>query len=361
MGMKRILIEGMSSMMGGLETFVLTLYRNMSHEEYHFDFITYDPHIPFEDELLQSGSHIYRITPRSVNFMKYKSDLDKVFKEGNYDIFWSNRTTLSSIRPFQSAKRHGVPIIVCHSHQSKNMGTLFTLCMHTINRYRVKKYITKKAACSDVAAKWFFGNDKEVVILNNSVDTEAYDYNEEKSKKLKSEFGLENAFVVGHIGRFAPEKNHVFLIEIFEKILEKEKDAVLLLCGDGDKRKETEALVEAKGLQEKVQFLGIRKDIVDILQVLDVMVFPSFFEGLPFVLVEAQAAGLPCFVSDGVSRQAKLTDILEFIPLEKGADYWADVIVGHRGEKRRSKKGQMEKSGFSISNLMCQINESILK
>lgn len=359
--MKRILIEGMSRMMGGLETFILTLYRNISHEEYHFDFITYDPHVPFEEDLLQAGSRIYRITPRSVNYMKYKSGLDKVFKEGNYDIFWSNRTTLSSIRPFQSAMKYGVPIIVCHSHQSKNMGTFFTLCMHTMNKRRVRKYITKKAACSDVAAKWFFGNDKDVVILNNSVDTEAYDYDEEKSKRLKSEFGLENMFVVGHIGRFAPEKNHVFLIKIFEKILKKERDAVLLLCGDGDKRKETEELVKVKELQDRVKFLGIRNDIIDLLHVFDVMIFPSLFEGLPFVLVEAQATGLPCFVSDGVSRQAKLTDVLEFIPLDEGADYWADVIIKHRDEERGSKRKQMEKSGFSISNLIQQIDTYILQ
>lgn len=358
--MKKILIEGMSCMMGGLETFILTLYRNMDKEEYHFDFITYDESIPFEEELKSQGSTVFKVTARSKSVLQYKKELDNIFEENGYDIFWSNRTTLSSIQPFRAAKKYNVPVIICHSHQSKNMGSTFTLIMHKLNQKQIRKYITKKAACSDVAAEWFFGNDKDVVVLKNSVDTDAYDYDLEKAEKLKKENNLEGKFVLGHIGRFAVEKNHKFLIEIFEKVLEKEKNAVLLLCGDGEERANIEELVKEKKLEDHVKFLGIRKDIIDILHMFDVLVFPSLFEGLPFVLVEAQAAGLYCVVSDQVSQESKLTDRMEFIGLNQDAEYWAERIMEYKNISRTSSKEQMEASGFTISNLLEQIQELIL-
>lgn len=359
--MTKILVEGMSCMMGGLETFIHTLFQYMDASRYHFDFLVYDLHIPFEEEFEEAGCKIYRVTPRSKNPLQYRRELDEIFRKGNYEVFWSNRTTLSSIQPFKSAKKYGVPIIVCHSHQSKNMGTLFTLVMHKLHQGSVKRFITKKAACSDVAAKWFFGKDKDVVILKNSVDTALYDYSPKKARQLKEDSHLEQKFVIGHIGRFAPEKNHTFLIEIFEKVLETEKNAVLLLCGDGEKRRETEELVRQKNLTDKVEFLGIRNDVIDLLHLFDVMVFPSIFEGLPFVLVEAQAAGLPCIVSDQVSGQAKLTDCLEFVNLDKGAGYWAGKVLEYRGKERKSCREQMEESGFGISDLLEQIYTQILK
>lgn len=344
-------------MRGGLETFILTLYRNVDKTKYHFNFITYDSEISYEEELVNDGCMIYKLPGRSKGIQRYRKAIDYVFKQGEYDVFWSNRTNLSSIYPFESARKHSVPVIICHSHSSKNMGTLFTLIMHKLNCRRIRKYVTHKVACSEVAARWFFGQDTDVSILKNSVDTNVYDYNKAKSDRTKRDNQMEDCFVIGHIGRFSTEKNHVFLIDIFQRIMKKENKARLVLCGDGEKKKEIEELVREKGLSNYVEFLGIRKDIIDILHLYDILVFPSLFEGLPFVLVEAQAAGLPCVVSDQVSGESKLTDTFEFLSLEAGAEYWSEQIMKYKDFERKSNKQQIEEAGFSVNNLMRQVNE----
>ncbi len=344
--MKKILIEGMTRNLGGVETFVHLLY-SVLRQEWQVDFITVDDTIPFEDEFLQNGCKIYHITPRYKNAKQFCSDIDHVFETEHYDVFWFNKTTLSSIHTLKAAKKSGVKRIICHSHQSKNMGSLFTLCMHKINMKRVSKYINGRAACSEVAAEWFFGpHPKEVKIFPNAVDISKYEPNEKKMHDMKKQLGVEDKFVIVNVARFAPEKNHKFLISIFE-VLSRKQNAHLILCGTGELKPEIEQLVREKGLEDRISFLGMRRDIPDVLQASDVMVMPSLFEGLPFVLVEAQAAGVPCVVSNTVSEEAKLTDILEYVSLESSEEEWADKILSYKQYVKVSKREQLESRGFS--------------
>lgn len=356
--MKKILIEGMTSNLGGIETFIKLLYCVLK-DEWLIDFIVTDKTIPFEAEFLNSGSKIHRITPRNESIKLYRSDIDHVFERNKYDVFWFNKTTLSSIYTIKSAKQHGVSKVICHSHQSKNMGNFLTLCMHNFNRLRVNRYIDYKAACSKVAADWFFGtNAMNVHIFPNAVDISKYEPNLEKQEEVKTSLGLEGKFVVGHAGRFAPEKNHKFLIEIFIKVLEK-KDAHLVLCGEGPLMNEVKSLVNSKGIEDKVSFLGLRKDMPDLFQAMDVFVMPSLFEGLPFVLVEAQASGIPCIVSNTVSSEAKLTDILEYVNLEANPEIWAQKIVAYFTYNKVSKKEQLDEKGFLIDSFARRVNEIV--
>lgn len=344
--MKKILIEGMTQNLGGIETFVYLLY-SVLKEEWQVDFITVDNTIPFENEFLSNGCKIYHITPRYKSAKQFCQDINYVFSHEKYDVFWFNKTTLSSIHTLKAAKKSGVKKIICHSHQSKNMGSFFTLCMHKINMKRVSKFIDCRAACSEVAAKWFFGSNQESVkIFPNAVDISKYEPDSQKILEMKKKLGVEKKFVVGHVGRFAPEKNHKFLIPIFEEVAKKQ-NAHLILCGIGELQEETKQLVQEKGLEDRVSFLGMRRDIPDVLQAMDVMVMPSLFEGLPFVLVEAQAAGVPCVVSNTVSKEAKLTDILEYVSLDSPIGEWAEKILAYRSYAKVSKRGQLEVKGFS--------------
>lgn len=356
--MKKVLIEGMTSNLGGVETFVHTLY-GVLKENCEIDFITIDDNIPFTDEFTKGGSKIFKITPRYKSVSQFKKDIDKVFEENNYDVFWFNKTSLSSIDTIKSAKKHGVKNVICHSHQSKNMGSFFTLCMHKLNSKKVGKYIDHKVACSEVAANWFFGSDiSDVKIFPNSVDISKYEPSKEKQEEMKKKLGLEGKFVVGHVGRFAREKNHEKLVGIFSKIVEK-TDAHLIMCGEGELMEDTKNLVKEKNLTDKVSFLGMRRDIPDIFQAMDVMVFPSLFEGLPFVLVEAQASGVPCIVSDTVSMEAKLTDIIEYIKLDADDDVWADHIVKYKDYVKVSKREMLDEKGFSLEAFAGEVNRII--
>lgn len=357
--MKKILIEGMSGNLGGIETFVHLIYTVLK-EDYQVDFITVDDHIPYEEEFLSRGCKIHRITPRYKSVRKFCSDIDDVFSQGGYDAFWFNKTTLSSIHSIQSAKKHGVRKIIVESHQSKNMGSFMTLVMHTVNRMRVGRLADVKAACSKEAADWFFRkNDPEVVVFPNAVDTSVYEPDAEKQRQAKKMLGLENQFVIGSIARFAPEKNHVFLMEVFAEVLKK-CDAHLVLCGAGQLEDSIRQIVKEKNLEDKVSFLGMRNDMPAIYQALDVVVMPSLFEGLPFTLVEAQASGIPCVVSSTVSPEANLTDLMTYLSLEQDASVWADKIISLRGYQKISKKDQLEQKGFTVEAFSRMVRE-ILK
>lgn len=348
----KILLEGMTSSPGGLETFVMTLFRHMDRTRYQFDFLYYDEHIAYEDELRLAGCGLYKITKRSKNYFVYKKQLARLFAKGQYDVFWSNKTALSAIEPFVAAKEHGVLKIICHSHSSKNMGSIFTYLMHRMHRCMIGRYITDRFACSDVAAQWFFGGNERVTIVRNAVDTDAYRYNPGIRSQIRESLGLKCERVVGHIGRFSPEKNHRFLLEIFSRLHKEHPDTILLLCGDGPDIAAVKAQAVSLGISDSVRFLGIRKDIPQLLQAIDVFVMPSLFEGLPFVLVEAQAAGLPCLVADTVSPQAKLTERLKFRSLKDDVKIWVDEIVELSDMEKTDTSKEIEKAGYGVKGLI---------
>lgn len=356
--MKRILIDGMSNNMGGIEKFVHTLY-GILKEEHRVDFITVDQKIPFEDEFKKNGSKIFRITPRYVSVRKYKRDINKVFRMGHYDILWFNKTTLSSIDCLRAAKKNGVAKIICHSHSSQNMGGKFTMLMHQMNRRKIDRYVDQKIACSPEAAEWFFGKKQENVILfRNAVDIKKYEPNQEVREEMRRELGVDHKFVMGHIGRFSPEKNHKFIIDIFQKTAE-QTDARLLLCGDGALKEEIQNYVKEKALEDKVLFLGIRNDINKVLQAMDCIVFPSVFEGLPFALVEAQAAGVPCVVSDTVSPDAGITKLVTFMSLQDPVEKWSNTILNYKEYQKVSKEEELAEKGYSLDEMKRKVKEII--
>lgn len=356
--MKKILIEGMSSNMGGVEKFVYTIYEALK-DEWQVDFITVDESIPYQEEFLRNGSKIHKITPRYVSITKYRNEIKEVFEKNQYDVFWFNKTTLSSIESIKAAKKSGVKNIICHSHQSKNMGTLFTLMMHKLNRSKIDKYIDYMVACSKEAAEWFFSSKAEdAAIFPNAVNIDKYEPNEKLRAEKRKELGIEGKFVIGNVARFAREKNHKFLVDIFAELCKKE-DVVLVSCGEGPLWEETKNYAKEKNVDEKILFLGMREDIPEILQAIDVIVFPSLFEGLPFSLVEAQAGGLPCVISDTIGKETKLTDLVEFFSLDAGAEAWADKILEYKEYKKITKRKQLEEKGFSSEIIERKIKEIV--
>ena len=239
------------------------------------------------------------------------------------------------------------------------MGTLFTLLMHNMNKRNVGKYIDYRVACSKEAAEWFFGSKaQEAVIFPNAVNIGKYEPNETLRDEKRKELGIEGKFVIGNIARFAKEKNHKFLMDIFAELCKKE-DAVLVSCGEGPLWEETKNYAKEKKIDDKILFLGMRKDIPEILQAIDVVVFPSLFEGLPFSLVEAQAGGIPCLISDTIGKETKLTDLVQFFSLDAGAEAWADEILKYKDYKKVTKRNQLEEKGFSSEIIEEKIKEMV--
>jgi len=219
-------------------------------------------------------------------------------------------------------------------------GQLRLLAVTT--KERMKDYPNNYFACSRNAGKWLFGkrvsNLNELVVLNNAVNVDEFKYDVEIRKKVRKELGIGNELVIGHIGRFNKQKNHNFLIDIFKAVSEVNPDAILLLAGDGDLRRKIEKKVSRLGLKSKVKFLGVRNDINSIMQAMDLFLLPSLFEGLPVVLIEAQAAGLKCIVADTITRESDITSRVEFLRLNDTPEKWANQVLSSTYEHADTEK-----------------------
>lgn len=246
----------------------------------------------------------------------------------------------------KAAKKNGVRFTIAHAHsasQDKNLKYLIKV----LAKKNIKKYSDKMFACGEEAGKWMFETDN-FEVLNNAIDTDLYTYNKEKADKVKKEFGIENKFVVGHVGRFNYPKNHKFIIDVFNEIQKVREDSVLMLVGDGDLRHEIEQKVQDLGFSDKVIFTGVRSDVNDLMQGMDVFLFPSLYEGLPVTMVEAQASGLKCIISDKVPLECKMTENIVVVKLEESPQKWAEEVLKYEKYERKNTKEEIVKANFDI-------------
>ena len=276
-----------------------------------------------------------------------------------YKIVHVHQDCLSSVA-LQCAKDCGIPVRIAHSHnsnQDKNIKYLF-------KRYYMRKIpetATELFACGKAAGDWMFGG-KAYQLLPNAIAAEKYIYEEEKAKKIKKELDLEKNIVIGHIGRFNPQKNHKFLIDIFEKCFEKNQKVRLMLIGDGEGRKEIENKVKERGLQDNVIFMGVRKDVPELLQAMDVFVFPSLYEGLPVTMIEEQAAGVPAVISNRVSEECIITkDLVKVEGLEETPEQWADKILKQAKINKSDRNEEIKKAKYDVETTAKWLEEYYLK
>ena len=334
---------------GGLETMLMNYYRNIDRDKVQFDFLTHrDERWDYDDEIESLGGKIYHLPKLNPFSKSYLNALDKFFKEHKeYQIVHCHQDCLSGV-VLKVAKKNGVKFTIAHAHsasQDKNLKYI----IKTLAKKNIKKYSDKMFACGEEAGKWMFETDN-FEVLNNEIDTDLYTYNKEKADKVKKEFGIENKFVVGHVGRFNYPKNHKFIIDVFNEVQKVREDSVLMLVGDGDLRHEIEQKVRDLGLSDKVIFTGVRSDVNDLMQGMDVFLFPSLYEGLGIVLIEAQAAGLKCVISDNIPKDGVLTDDVTCISLAQSPVTWANEILKNQEYKRTDNKEIIKKANYDIKN-----------
>lgn len=332
---------------GGLETLLMNYYRHINRGEIQFDFLVHRYNrAAYDDEIELLGGKIYRLPCLNPFSRNYKTSLYNFFIEHpEYRIIHVHQDCLSSII-LKVAKECGVEVRIAHSHsscQDKNLKYPLKLFF----RHFIPKYATHLLACGEVAGKWMFcGADFK--ILNNAIDTKKYIFSPAKRRQIRSQFGIkEDEFVIGHVGRFSPVKNHRFILDVFCAIQEQCK-AKLLLIGDGPLRTTIERKVKKLRVDNKVIFTGIRDDVTDLLQVMDIFILPSIYEGLPLTIIEAQAAGLPCFISDKVPLECKITDLVQQIPVNAGIKAWIDSIMQNTTIARRNTSQEIFRAGFDI-------------
>lgn len=361
MGEVRILQVVTHMERGGLESMLLNYYRHIDREEVQFDFLVHrQERAAFDDEIESLGGRIYRL-PRLVPWSKnYLAALNRFFDEhSEHKIVHVHQDCLSSVI-LKVAAQHNVPVRVAHSHsanQDKNLKYPIKLWY----KRGIPKYATNLFACGKGAGDWMFGG-ASYQIINNAIDVVACAYNPTKCQEMRRQLGLENEFTIGHVGRFNQPKNHPFLLDIFAALLRREPKAVLLLVGGGEDMTKIQAKAQALGVAEHVRFLGIRSDVADLMQAMDVFVFPSLYEGLPVTMVEAQAAGLPCIISDKVPPECILTEgLVDVLPLSAEPEIWAAKILEKKNLPRTDRRSEIAAHGFDITTEAVKLQEFYLK
>lgn len=231
--------------------------------------------------------------------------------------------------------------------------------MHKINQKFIFDWANVYMACSEVVAKWFYGRHP-VIIIKNGIELDKFKFSEVIRKKIRNEFKLENNFVIGHVGLFSKIKNQKKVISVFNEYKKMNPRSKLVLCGDGEERSHIEQQICSLGLQNDVVLTGVVDNVHEMYQAMDVFVMPSLFEGLPFALLEAQATGLKCFVSDTVSKEADVTGWNVFMPLDAADDIWAKYIY-NKGYNKNRELGNLllSKEGFDCKETISVVKQII--
>lgn len=321
---------------GGAETMVMNYLRNIDREKVQMDFLVIRKYkSDYEDEIKQMGSNVYHLNPIFLkNIGRFKREFRKFLTEHREYMIIHSHLEERSYFPMKIAKKMGVPVRIVHAHSIPNdKGPKQWARLYMRNR--LKGLYTHGFACSEKTAKWLFGNNtKNITIMNNAIDTEKFKANEKTGKKLRQQLKIdEKTLVVGHIGRFVKQKNQQFLIDIFRNVNNQRPNRKLLLIGGGkpkvEQKYKNEVMkkIKEQGLENKVKFLGVRDNIEELLQVMDVLVMPSTSEGFPVTLVEAQAAGVRCIASDRIDYKVNITDEIQYEALESDAVDWANRII----------------------------------
>lgn len=362
----RVLQENVIMDPGGIESLLMNLYRHMDRNVVQFDFLLHRPQKgTFDDEIESLGGRIYRTEPfNPFHHQKYLKSMEEVLRaHPEYKIIHAHSEL--NYWPLKVAKKLRVPVRIAHSHNARstiNLKYFFLL----YEKLFIKKAASDLFMCSTIAGEWSYGPkavaDGKCVFLKNGIEVEKYAYDEKVRAEVRRKMGLGDKLVIGHVGRFMQQKNHGFLIDIFKNIHDKHPESVLLLVSEGRLLNEMKNKVSRLGLTDAVQFLGFRDDVHELMQAMDVFVLPSLWEGLPFTLVESQCAGLPSVISDVISDEAIVTDVITKVSLKETADKWADVILEvYRNTKRKDISDQVRDGGFDIVSTARWLQEFYVK
>lgn len=331
--MKKILVI-VSTKFGydGITNVVTNYYMYQNHKDLRMDILTINPiNDKLEKFMRENGDCNFVLPYRNQNPLKYFLKLISIIKKGNYQIVHAHGGSCTLAVEMLAARCAGVKIRIAHSH---NTASDYSTINNLLRPIFLKNY-TVGFACGKEAGEWLYGG-RQFEVINNGIDVEKFSYNEIIRKEFREKYNLKNKYVIGHIGRFNVQKNHEKLITIYEEISKQRKDVVLVLIGDGELQGKIQKMVKEKELD--VRFIGLSDEIYKWLQAMDVLIFPSLFEGLPVAVVEAQAAGLSCILSDTISPMTAITNLVKFVELKADDSVWAKEVLSLKARDRKQER-----------------------
>lgn len=331
---------------GGLETMLMNYYRHIDRNKVQFDFLVHrQEEGDYEKEILSLGGRIFRVPALNPFSVSYYKALNSFFSEYNYDIVHCHLDCMSAV-PLSVAKKHGVKHRFAHAH-NKSQDKDFKYPVKLFFKSLIPFFANELFACGKEAGEWMF-NGKDFSVINNAIDAQKYTFNQSIRQDKRKELKSGDSFTICHIGRFDPQKNHSFIIDVFNEFLCFEPNAQLLLVGNGDGEEAIKSKVQNLNITNSVKFLGVRSDIPELLMASDAYLFPSVYEGVSLATIEAQASGLACFFSDSIPQECKVTDNVTFISLEKSPSYWAEQIYNSRHYNRTDNFEYIKNAGYDI-------------
>lgn len=355
-------LAGMSP--GGAQSFIMNVYRNIDRKKYKFDFLLNVGDGSYRGEIERLGGHIYVVPSRHEGILKERRALDEFFRNHGteYNAVHIHRSSLTNIEVLKYAKKYGVARRILHCHSTSQVGWVHKL-MHWLRKPVVHVWANKYLACSEVAADWMYkwtGVRNSVIEVRNGIDTKKYSFNSENRVSVRNELNIpNNALVIGHAGRFLEVKNHTFIIDVFKAVVRLRPDSYLLLAGEGPLVDTITQKVKRLSLTDKVFFLGNRDDMHRLLSAMDIFLFPSLYEGLPFAPIEAQAAGVRVVCSDRVSEEVQLSDGLQFHSLSESPEAWADAILSCPEVDKEMMRQSVISKGYDIMETILQLKENV--
>lgn len=324
--MERILVYALSENMGGVEEYVLNLSRFKSSKSHKYGYILLGNHSPYEKEMQNKHISYYKI-PKKNHILRNIIKTYRLFKSlrNKYDVLYINTSSLGYILPYLIAYFMGYKLVL-HSHlDARPTSSKFKVIVHKLNYRILRNKISGRLTCSTPAAKWMFDGDaSEAILIPNAINLDKFAFNFKDRMYYRKKLGLENDKVIGNVGRLTYLKNQRFLINILSQF--DDPRVKLLLVGDGEDKSELEKYVHELNLESRVIFYGRTNTPEKIMNVMDCIVMPSIAEGFPVTLVEAQAAGLPCVVSNIITQEIDATNTIEFLSLSESITKWKQSI-----------------------------------
>lgn len=344
--MKHILVYGMSDNPGGIETYLLNIFLRVQDKLVHMDFVSDFPAVAHSEILEERGAKLHFIPAKSKNLFGHLAAVWRILKRhSEYEAVYFNildaGAAVTMIPVFLLGRK-----IVVHSHNNSTEK----IRLHRICKPFLNFFTAERAACSEPAAEYMFGGKaKRALIVPNAIDAARFTFCEETRIRKRQELGIGDRPCICHVGRITQQKNPLGLIDMFEAVHRKCPEAVLLSVGTGDMTDRFQSYIAQKGLSDAVICLGARHDVDELYQAADVFLFPSLYEGLGIVVLEAQAAGLPCVISDVIPKQATVTDLVHALSLDASPEVWADRVISCFGTPRRDTHKELIAAGFDIS------------
>lgn len=357
--MKYILEIIASLHIGGAEKVARDIGLFLDPQQYKVHYIVFGDSVgEYEEELKKHGCVIFHFDSPNRNYYSYINSLKKLIDKYHYHAIHAH-TMFNSGWAMLIAKRCGVPVRITHAHSALILGkcNLKHELYEVLMRHLINSYSTELVGCGTAAGNRLFGKKEfrnRGRLILNGIDIQKYKYCKQSRDRIRSEYQLDNSFVIGHVGHLAAVKNQKFLIELMPQILKRRKDAKLLLIGDGSDRIMLEKLIEKTGIKDKVIFTGNVNNVHDYLSAMDIFAFPSLFEGLPLALLEVQANSLPCIVSDKVPRDVCITDLIHLLSLAD-AESWIDSICNLRRNEKNDYSPTLVEKGFSTLDMLTKI------